>query len=395
MASGTTYTTSTNLLTLGLNSASPGKLVYTNGTIVGPFKRFFANSAISGVAGRFPVGTAAYNRYAEVNFATTPGTDQSLTVEYISGPPMQGGAALYNGLPMMASGALIQNYSDDGYWSIIPTDNNYTAPINFVNYGLTLNANNISGIQDPTICRIIKSPGSNTANQHHIAWQSCGTHTTIPGTAIPTSFLITSSAAQGFSWFNIGSSNNQALPVELLSFTGNCSKGKTDITWETASEHNSLNYELEKSRDGQVWSLVATIAAAGNSTQLLQYHFEDGEALEGDNYYRLIQNDIDGASEIYDIINVSCSNSGNHYISAYPNPSSGDFQIVINNNEFLGASILKVMDTKGSVIHQRTIDVKAGQNVIKIQDLDLSSGIYYLSLSNGDKLIEVIKLSIR
>ena len=61
----------------------------------------------------------------------------------------------------------------------------------------------------------------------------------------------------------------------------------------------------------------------------------------------------------------------------------------------MGASILKVMDTKGSVIHQRTIDVKAGQNLINIQHLDLSSGIYYLSLSNGDKLIEVIKLSIR
>jgi hypothetical protein len=395
MVLGNINTTTTNILTLGISSSSPGKLVYTNGTIVGPFKRFFTNAATIGTGGRFPVGTAAYNRYAEINFGTTPGTDQSLIVEYISGSPMQGGAALYNGLPMMASGALIQNYSDDGYWSIIPTDNNYTAPINLVNYSLTLNANTLTGMQTPQICRIIKSPGSNTANQHHIAWQSCGTHTTIPGTATPTSFLITSTAAQGFSWFNIGSSNNQALPVELLSFTGNCSKGTTDITWETASEHNSLNYELEKSRDGQVWSLVATIAAAGNSTQLLQYHFEDGEALEGDNYYRLIQNDIDGASEIYDIINVSCSNSGNHYISAYPNPSSGDFQIVINNNEFLGASILKVMDTKGSVIHQRTIDVKEGQNLIKIQDLDLSSGIYYLSLSNGDKLIEVIKLSIR
>ena len=91
MVLGNIYTTSTNLLTLGLNSASPGKLVYTNGTIVGPFKRFFSNAAVSGISGRFPVGSATYNRYAQFNFETTPGLDQSLTVQYVSGPPMQGG----------------------------------------------------------------------------------------------------------------------------------------------------------------------------------------------------------------------------------------------------------------------------------------------------------------
>ena len=118
-------------------------------------------------------------------------------------------------------------------------------------------------------------------------------------------------------------------------------------------------------------------------------------ALEGNNYYRLSQYDIDGASKVYDVINVNCSGSSKGYFSTYPNPTTGAFQVVLNNKELVGTSVLNIMDTKGSSILHRAVDVKAGVNLFSVQDLQLAPGIYYIRIINGDKTTEVIKQSIR
>jgi hypothetical protein len=388
MVLGNINTTTTNILTLGISSSSPGKLVYTNGTIVGPFKRFFTNAATIGTGGRFPVGTAAYNRYAEINFGTTPGTDQSLIVEYISGLPMQGGSALYNGLPIVASGELIQNYSGDGYWSVIPTNNSYTTPINFVNYSLTLNANNLTGMQIPQICRIIKSPGSNTVNQHHIAWQSCGTHTTIPGTANPTAFVITSTAAQGFSWFNIGTSNNQALPVEFSKMTTTCEDELVRITWTTESEHNNDYFRIEKSNTGFEWEILGTVEGVGNSTTEQTYtYFDENQRIN--NYYRLYQVDIDGAQEILSTMYSECEGT-NSNIESFPNPSHESFSIHWKQFKTKGDAHISILNTNGKRVFYEKVVLDLGTNLFIIK-ADLAPGIYMIELIDDNFERKLIK----
>jgi hypothetical protein len=388
MVLGNINTTTTNILTLGISSSSPGKLVYTNGTIVGPFKRFFTNAATIGTDGRFPVGTAAYNRYAEINFGTTPGTDQSLTVQYISGLPMQGGSALYNGLPIVASGELIQNYSGDGYWSVIPTNNSYTTPINFVNYSLTLNANNLTGMQIPQICRIIKSPGSNTVNQHHIAWQSCGTHTTIPGTANPTAFVITSTAAQGFSWFNIGTSNNQALPVEFSKMTTTCEDELVRITWTTESEHNNDYFRIEKSNTGFEWEILGTVEGVGNSTTEQTYtYFDENQRIN--NYYRLYQVDIDGAQELLSTMYSECEGT-NSNIESFPNPSHESFSIHWKQFKTKGDAHISILNTNGKRVFYEKVVLDLGTNLFIIK-ADLAPGIYMIELIDDNYERKLIK----
>ena len=395
MVQGNVNTTTTNLLTLGQNSSTSGNLVYGSGSIVGPLRRFYASSATSGDAGLFPVGTSAYNRYARINFTSSPGSNQYLTVRYVTGAPMSGGIPLYNGLPLMITGAMIQNYSADGYWQVDPTGGSYSSSIASTSYDVTLFANNLTGMTTPQICRIIKSPGSNTSGSNHVVWQTCGTPVAVATGAAPTSFAITSTASTGFSWFNIGSPNGQALPVELMSFSGNCADGQVNLEWQTASEHNSLYFEVEKSRDGENWQVLSTVPSAGNSTELLTYSAVDAHAGEGNNYYRLNQVDIDGANKVYDIINVSCSGGNKGYFSTYPNPSSGSFQVVLNNKEMLGSATLSIRDTKGASLLQRGIEVKPGINLFSINDLNLAPGVYYIQVINGDQTTEVIKEVIR
>jgi hypothetical protein len=381
MIAGNIYTTTNNLLTLGLNSNTPGKLVYTNGTIVGPFKRFFANAAVSGLAGRFPVGTATYNRYAEFSFASSPGVDQSLTVQYVAGTPNQAGSPLYNGLPLIASGSLMQNYSADGYWNVIPTNNDYTSSINSTPHEVTLFANNLTGMQTAQVCRIIKSAGSNTAAQHHVAWQACGTHTAINGAANPQAFLISSTASQGFSWFNIGTPNSQALPVEFAGMTTTCKEEAVSIKWTTESEHNNDYFRIEKSTNGSTWDILGYVDAVGNSSVLNGYEYLDLES-RSNTYYRLYQVDQDGSEELLSTLYSDCDAETSE-IASFPNPSNETLSIYWKQFNTTGDGIITIRDINGKTMYREIVKLSLGANLFMIK-AHLTPGVYIIELMDDN-----------
>ncbi len=379
MTQGNIYTNNNNLLTLGINSSSPGRLSWNTGTIVGPFRRYFANAPTTAGGGIFPVGTAAYNRYAEFNFSSSPGVNQYLTVEYIAGVPISNGSVLYNGLPFYASNALVQNYSSDGYWNVIPTNSDYTSTINQSSYGLTLFANNLNGMQSPQICRIIKSPGSNTAAQHHIAWQPCGSHTAINQGANAQSFLINSTSVQGFSWFNIGTSNNQALPVEFGGMTLECGDDNVLIQWSTESEHNNQYFKLEKSSSGLEWITLGHIPSVGNSTTTQWYSYSD-ISQHRSNYYRLSQIDLDGTEEWLSTLMDHCTLDQEDF-NSYPNPSESSFSILWRQFSTAGLGSISISDLNGKIVLQKAVDLAVGDNIIMIHDVTIP-GVYLIELAD-------------
>lgn len=99
------------------------------------------------------------------------------------------------------------------------------------------------------------------------------------------------------------------LPVELTVFEGFPTEQGNVIKWQTASEHNSSHYLLERSTTGEFNenSVVQIVQAAGNSTELLNYVSLDKEYSQTINYYRLTQVDIDGQFEIYGPISIDNS----------------------------------------------------------------------------------------
>jgi len=195
-------------------------------------------------------------------------------------------------------------------------------------------------------------------------------------------------------FFNI--ITNGALPVELLSFDGTCNNNNIiSLEWKTATEHNSDYFEVVKSRDGENWSSLTTLGSAGNSTQELTYNTKDGNAIDGNNYYKLIQYDIDGQFKEYGPINVLCSSSSKGYFSVFPNPNSGKFQVVLNDKNLLGESEVIINDTKGSQIFNKIIDVKPGINTFLIEELKNSTGLYYIYIRNSSLTTSVIKIEIR
>ncbi|MEJ6686798.1 MAG: T9SS type A sorting domain-containing protein, partial [Crocinitomicaceae bacterium] len=383
-----------NILTLG-SSAGAGTLNHTSGIITGKLRQYFVNATGFKF---FPIGNSTIMRDVTVDFTSAPGENQYLTASYNAGHPQAtDGSDLYSGLPLTTGdGQIIQNYDDEGYWEIIPgsssTGDNYTTSINSQAYNVSLHCNNLTGADnvtnmDRTKVRIIKSAGP-----VHTSWEAL-THVSVSGT--DADFMLTGSGT-GFSFFGAGTDDDNALPVELVSFKGSCNDGVVDLVWQTASENNSEDFEVEYSRDGVDWDLIHTEPAAGFSTELISYTYEHKQAISGDNYYRLTQNDIDGASVIYEnlIINASCQSTSNGYFSIFPNPSGSTFQVVMNNPEIEGAANINIVDTKGNKVFTKPILVNSGINMFVIQQ-ELAPGIYYINVENGSRTTTILKQSIR
>lgn len=384
-----TITSASGSVKLGESSAAPGSLTYTSGTIIGKMKRYFSAAATTTTGGLFPVGTAAYTRSAKVNFTSSPGTNQFLTVEYKTGAPLNASnAPLYAGLPATIAGQLVQVYSADGYWQIDPTDNNYASTICSAPYNLTLYANNLTNFNNPSTVRIIKAAGSNTLANHHVSWQGAGTHTP-NATTSSTAAEISSTNCTGFSWFNIGTWNDQALPVELTSFTAECSETGTLISWQTASEQTSSAFEIEKSRDGMNWMNLTTLAAAGNSTTLINYSYTDTDK-SGLAYYRLQQVDQDGTAKTYGPISSNCSNNGIS-LKTFPNPSTEQFTISIESEVPMTVAQIIVKDVFGRVVASKAVSIVEGTTQVELSNLILQGGMYTVSLEENGKAIYTAK----
>ena len=368
-----------SLLCLGESSSKYGTLVYSDGIIKGAFRRYFPTSASSNFL--FPIGKDSYKRETSISFPSSPGNDQYLTMEFITGAPGSG-SGLYNGLPLTTQdGQLIQQYSNEGYWQIDPTNNDYSSSINSSPYSIKIHAKSVSGVMDRNTIRIIKSPGPS-----HDTWIECGNYALTTGSSND-DFYITSDNAIGFSFFGLGGDNDNPLPVDLISFSANCNNENIDLHWSTATEHNSDYFMIEKSSNAINWREVHMVNAAGNSTEKLNYHVTDNDPSYSE-YYRLSQYDFDGSVHSQETIRINCSSSNNLNISSYPNPSNNKFNLMIENNELIENSLIRIVDSRGSEVYQKIESINDGTTLIKIEHVNLKPGVYTILIEgNNNKII--------
>ncbi|MEN9999597.1 MAG: hypothetical protein RI922_2587, partial [Bacteroidota bacterium] len=303
------------------------------------------------------------------------------------------------------------------HWVITPTNQPTTAVLVRFPYsnaefsGLTsaasTNANPNDDLLTPADLGMTKYSNGTAANVNADPTDNCGVGTstfhTQMGTGLATSYSGVAAnyidfSIPGFSEFWLhGSSTASPLPVELVNFQANCAgEGKIEVTWATASEHNSANFTIEKSRDGINWTVVSSVAGAGNSTQMINYAIVDNNAASGVNYYRLTQTDFDGASETFNIASANCGdNSPLTTVKVYPNPSAGDFYIDFTSEEITGESVISITDARGMEVYKQNVTITKGSNVFHIENMEAAPGMYYIQVSNGTATSNIVKHSLR
>jgi hypothetical protein len=173
------------------------------------------------------------------------------------------------------------------------------------------------------------------------------------------------------------------LPVELLYFNVQAKKKAIDLTWETASELNNRGFIIQKSFDGKDWQDLDFVEGAGSSSNRHMYSWRDENPESGMNYYRLVQEDFDGAKTFTSIESIDWDNNG-PVVCVFPNPVRANCNIMIEGDYPLS---LKLYDSTGRYI-------RAYNNYETDIDLEhLEPGLYLLVINflNRTEQVSVLK----
>ena len=149
------------------------------------------------------------------------------------------------------------------------------------------------------------------------------------------------------------------------------------------------------------WSVISTISGAGNSNSNITYNVTDKDIfginsiIDNVLYYQLKQVDFDGVVKNYGPISTNCLKSVDGYFTVYPNPSNNSFNIMLNNDLLIGESLIKITDQLGRLVYNKNVNVSSGINLFILDKLDINTGVYYISIVNGDYSTGVVSHVVR
>ena len=175
-----------------------------------------------------------------------------------------------------------------------------------------------------------------------------------------------------------------ALPVTLSSFTGQAATAGAALRWTTASEKNSAAFVVERSADGQTFTAVAELPAAGNSNAPLTYTYTDASAAARNattNYYRLRQVDNDGTIAYSPVITLKNSASAAlGTATVYPNPFAETLNVALPASTDQPATVALTTLT-GKVVYAGQLQANSAAQALPTAELP--AGIYVLRISTA------------
>jgi len=348
-----TINMSSNTLTLGTYSYSPGALTYTassTGKIInGTFTRYTGN----GDTFWFPMGSASDIR--PISFQTSSYNAGTLSVSHTAS------ATTTNGLSIADASTIAVR--QESYWTIsssgLTTTTQYAVQAGGTGFGT------VGNLSDLRIMHKTSAAG--------------GTNTTATGNA--TNFLAqrTSVPLSDFSNTNyyIGSVNatRTPLPVTLIGFIATNINDGILLNWSTATELNFDYFSLQKSSDGQSFYEIAQVQGHGTTNVAHSYSYEDKSPLIGKNYYRLTSVDFDNYQETFKVIEQDYTGAKDFMVS--PTLTDGT-SVTFNINFEASNGSVTIYDQLGSPV--ASYQVNETSNVLFANPM--KSGIYLARYSS-------------
>jgi hypothetical protein len=171
-----------------------------------------------------------------------------------------------------------------------------------------------------------------------------------------------------------------ALPVSLLYFTGKKNKHENLLEWASIDELNNKGFELSRSYDAENFETIAFIDGKGTSKSKQNYSYAD-YLMETSPvvYYKLIQVDLDDKKTASKIVVIR----KNEEVEASVYFEPGDKIIYASLSRSVSEETEWIVyNSSGQIVLKDKI--ANGSNQGFHQALNLSSGLYYYSISGND-----------
>ena len=180
---------------------------------------------------------------------------------------------------------------------------------------------------------------------------------------------------------DIGSYENMGgvLPVTIINFTAQAEGNRARLNWATATEINHKEFIISRSADGISFSEIGRVAGAGNSSTQRDYVYYDENPMNGNNFYKLEQLDVDGRSTTVGIKNVPFAALSR--INIYPNPVKHTLQVEFKPGIY---QKLELTDVNGRLLKASKIGTNDGR-----QQLDMSkftSGTFFIRFTGNGQV---------
>jgi hypothetical protein len=174
-----------------------------------------------------------------------------------------------------------------------------------------------------------------------------------------------------------------ALPVSLLSFTGQYANNLVTLNWSTAQEQQNKAFEVQYSADGYAFETIGTVPGKINSNSLNHYVFNTAHYHDGKNFYRLKQIDVDGRSSLSSIVTILFSQQT--VISLAPNPASTRLNLSVNQ-PVSGKLQFTLTTMTGQQVWATTLAGNSSNTIVNLPAL--TKGVYVATITNskGEKL---------
>jgi hypothetical protein len=200
--------------------------------------------------------------------------------------------------------------------------------------------------------------------------------------SIAVSLLLTATLSYGRT-----KSAHSAPPVFWNVFEATAVKNSVTLTW-VVTEYNNKSFFIQHSTNGNDWKDVDSIKSKNSPLTLDDYHFTHINNLNGRQYYRIKQVDIDveniGYSKVLSVVlrSETKKEEPRATISFSPNPAKDQVRIVsteiVDENVYTGA---KIYDLSGKLVADKIL--QSHTNIIILTDLPIGIYIARIECSNG------------
>jgi photosystem II stability/assembly factor-like uncharacterized protein len=214
----------------------------------------------------------------------------------------------------------------------------------------------------------------NTYGIRGLVYNSTGNHTLFAGCGTAT--------GQGVYEYTFS-----IVPVELVSFSAEVFGGDVNLSWITATELNNYGFQVERrNAESNEWTNIGFVNGSGSTSETKYYSFSDNSVSVGKYFYRLKQLDFSGSYEYSSEVEATIIEVLNDFTlqQNYPNPFNPSTKISFSIPKS-GYTSLKIYDVLGNeVSNQIEGELNEGNYEIQFNASNLSSGIYFYSLTSGE-----------
>ena len=174
-------------------------------------------------------------------------------------------------------------------------------------------------------------------------------------------------------------------PIELTRFTARAEGHDAVLTWETASESGNAGFEVQHRLETSDWGNIGYVPAKKNAATGAAYEFRVANLPSDEHFFRLQQNDLDGALALSEQRSVRIAGESFH-AALRSNPARGSectLDVFLEKAATLQIDIFNVMGQKMSDTKRH--DLEAGASALSIQIGALPSGAYQMILQTEQK----------